>query len=1448
MGAESFSGLETLAGWLTSALSFSLSALSLESLAGGDALTTLLTAVSSLFTGDVFSPILGAGLGGVGTMIAASLQSRRVSDERWLITRTWPRRLQETQGRLLELVTGFLDGGRRPQDVKVVDVGLGMATADGSPFTELADELHTLHPEIQVIGVDIQPEVVKMAVEHLGDRPQVDVLLADAFQPSDRLAGADVIRVANLFGYEQDGAVREQLTQLSRHLRKGGWLMVVTANAQQGADEFGDYALYQKTPEGELIAKEYGFSVNNLRTDPFGRLFPQIDTHIVGVDARRIYRSAWGMTARNGEDVSAVRDRVQKYLEQNGFATQKLPGRSYLAVALHLDGTPVRVEGRWPRIDRWLRAHGFSLFVPMLIVTSLLAATLFMQTTAVGIVAPSVAATMSRQGGVDPDANPRLTRRTIRDLPPLGIHGLPVENLPGLRRLPRFQGTGVMIGTDAKQLRVPEFRERLREEVIKVAALTPLQRVMAHIERLEGEELGALPVLLVVRSMDQRSWTWTGVFFDERTRRDKLLGQVRLTRQDYRLLQARWRRSDVAASIQQGREVLAEMAKEYWWTEHIIDLLLSKTIRQLNRIAEQERRGSGEGRRGGRALGMATAPLDLSTAATGLSEAAALSVAGWFQGWGHVIFLGQMMIVAVLLAHAMTFAVRQWGPQPAREEPLRRFPRSLAIVMSVFLVLSGLLYIGLSLVGDVWAPLLEPDAQGVWSWLGFGGAGAFLAATTSRGRGRPRWITPENFALVRQWVEGGRSDEDIRRLGAQLGLTAEQVDRLRQLDALLHEGLSESQIARRLGMTRANISLVLQRIGTQYQLLSVSARAGRSAVMTLRVTGDRVIGQRVVTITPDWQSVTVTGFSKGHARQVGPEHRRFINLEADEQIDGLWRSDPLLGRQMVERLGPAWGERLLAEIDTYRRAVPLLRYDQEYLDGALTREGILWRLSRVQPAVLAPLAENIAQLQREAPGIIEEARSPAAQNLLGAMPADLRQVVQRVLPPDVSVEEVLLAIRRIRPPTLPEEAPAPTAPMDEAARSLEGLLSIAETLADRDQPRQRPEAPDIAVDLNKVLTRALLRELQRAHESLRTPSPAGGRLGWLLWPLSWFEEHKLHAWMLRKLGAPVSEQDIHVSAEASYVQLDPTWVARYGQTWRMALGAGIAPAFWLSPGLLTGVGLYVLGSTTSLPEMVRVSLMGLLGLVGVPLWLMSVLHVIHPIRAPTADLRWVGVALWSMLEPSIDAAFFALFGRPIPLWLVQKPLVHLPAHQRRLHSPATSEPPRQPRQTLSDLKTRIDRFLEDKPLREMADLEEATQLLGELLERTETFGLTDMALAEARLAQLIGFIENTFSELTGRFFERRDMFVTLEHVFLPGEAHAVLSPMLETYGRLLAVYHEWLKIESQMREQLQRSAIALPRVEDALKMANVLMKPSGDHLSGVRGPIAQMRQDTLERQ
>src|SRR6185437_8211152 len=112
-----------------------------------------------------------------------------------------------------------------PSDAKViVDVGCGTG--------ELIKHITRFHPGAKVIGVELSPELRKMAREANQDNPKVQIIAANIMTKelgSDKVDAVILSSVAHEFrsySKEDKAALEQALVKLHDHLREGGRIII----------------------------------------------------------------------------------------------------------------------------------------------------------------------------------------------------------------------------------------------------------------------------------------------------------------------------------------------------------------------------------------------------------------------------------------------------------------------------------------------------------------------------------------------------------------------------------------------------------------------------------------------------------------------------------------------------------------------------------------------------------------------------------------------------------------------------------------------------------------------------------------------------------------------------------------------------------------------------------------------------------------------------------------------------------------------------------------------------------------------------------------------------------------------------------------------------------------------------------------------------------------------
>ncbi|HXR43400.1 MAG TPA: class I SAM-dependent methyltransferase [Pseudolysinimonas sp.] len=111
---------------------------------------------------------------------------------------------------------------RRAADPLVVDLGYG---ASATTTLELADRLRAVRPDVRVVGIEIDPERVRIA--SAAARDGVEFRLGGFEVPGDRPA---VIRALNVLRQYDEGEVAGAWATMTARLQDGGMLVEGTCN------------------------------------------------------------------------------------------------------------------------------------------------------------------------------------------------------------------------------------------------------------------------------------------------------------------------------------------------------------------------------------------------------------------------------------------------------------------------------------------------------------------------------------------------------------------------------------------------------------------------------------------------------------------------------------------------------------------------------------------------------------------------------------------------------------------------------------------------------------------------------------------------------------------------------------------------------------------------------------------------------------------------------------------------------------------------------------------------------------------------------------------------------------------------------------------------------------------------------------------------------------------
>ena len=114
---------------------------------------------------------------------------------------------------------------RRTDDPLVVDLGYG---ASATTSLELHDRLRTVRPDVEVVGIEIDPERVRIAAESA--RPGVSFRLGGFEVPLEHGRRPAVIRALNVLRQYDEREVPPAWVQMTARLQPGGVLVEGTCN------------------------------------------------------------------------------------------------------------------------------------------------------------------------------------------------------------------------------------------------------------------------------------------------------------------------------------------------------------------------------------------------------------------------------------------------------------------------------------------------------------------------------------------------------------------------------------------------------------------------------------------------------------------------------------------------------------------------------------------------------------------------------------------------------------------------------------------------------------------------------------------------------------------------------------------------------------------------------------------------------------------------------------------------------------------------------------------------------------------------------------------------------------------------------------------------------------------------------------------------------------------
>lgn len=222
------------------------------------------------------------------------------------------------------------------QSALVVDIGYGEYAWTA---LEMHSRLMTIHPNISLLGIEIDPQRVENALPY-ANPPMIDFRLG-GFNVADNLLNtpATLIRAYNVLRQYDESAVKDALAHMADGLVEGGLLIEGTSTPTGRIVAFD---VYQKQA-GELVHRQLVFGTNFRHPDTpteFQAILPKRLIHHAYEEPVWSFFRMWERGLAMARGAGQYRHRRRwcygvRYLREQGYqidARKRIMGRGYLVL------------------------------------------------------------------------------------------------------------------------------------------------------------------------------------------------------------------------------------------------------------------------------------------------------------------------------------------------------------------------------------------------------------------------------------------------------------------------------------------------------------------------------------------------------------------------------------------------------------------------------------------------------------------------------------------------------------------------------------------------------------------------------------------------------------------------------------------------------------------------------------------------------------------------------------------------------------------------------------------------------------------------------------------------------------------------------------------------------------------------------------------------------------